>query len=253
VQRLRDTKPSPGSPEAILVEAIKASLPVEPSLYQQRRVLERVLDRQRARHGGAVGFLRPVVMVGVLLVAGATAAATFGHTWIVQGLRTLGVGAPIAELTPEPVSRQRRRATPVAELIPGDAAELEPAAETAPRPAVTHATAKPATRAHALRPEARTTGATETSGTSEDPSLVVDAIRALRTDHDSRRASTLLAAYLRTYPHGALSEEAVALSIEAAAAAKSPSASTFAAQYLREYPHGRFRHAAEQALEQRQP
>jgi hypothetical protein len=58
---------------------------------------------------------------------------------------------------------------------------------------------------------------------------------------------------LRTYPHGALSEEAVALSIEAAAASRSPSATTFAAQYLREYPHGRFRRTAEQAVEQRQP
>lgn len=253
MQRLRDTKPAPGSPEAILVEAIKASVPVEPSTYQQRRVLERVLDRQRGRHGGAIRFLRPVVVVAVLLVAGVTAAATFGHTWIVQGLRTLGIAAPVAEVAPAPVLRPRRRATPVAELIPNDAAELEPAAETPAPAAATHAAAKPAARTHALRPEVRTTGASGTAELSEDPSLVVDAIRALRTDHDSRRASRLLAAYLRTYPHGALSEEAVALSIEAAAAGKSPSASTFAAQYLREYPHGRFRHAAEQALEQRQP
>jgi hypothetical protein len=250
VQRLRDTKPAPGSPEAILVEAIKASAPVEPSPYRQRRVLERVLDRQRGRHGGAVGFLRPVVVVGVLLVAGVTAAATFGHTWIVQGLRTLGVTAPAAELAPEPVLRPRRQATPVAELIPNDPAELEPLAEVAPTPGTIHAAPRPAARAHALRLEGRTA---EGRTTAEDPSLVVDAIRALRTDHDSRRASKLLSAYLRTYPHGALSEEAVALSIEAAAAGKSPSASTFAAQYLREYPHGRFRRAAEQALEQRQP
>jgi hypothetical protein len=233
-----------------LIDAITASAPVEPSPYQQRRVLERVLDRQRGRHGGAVRFLRPVVMVGVLLVAGVTAAATFGHTWIVQRLRTLGVTAPVAELAPDPVLRPRRRPTPVAELIPNDPAAIEPAAEAAPKPVATHAAPKAAARAHTLRAEGRTA---EDRTTAEDPSLVVDAIRALRTDHDSRRASRLLAAYLRTYPHGALSEEAVALSIEAAAAGKSPSASTFAAQYLREYPHGRFRRAAEQALEQRQP
>jgi protein-tyrosine phosphatase len=83
--------------------------------------------------------------------------------------------------------------------------------------------------------------------------LVVEAIRALRTDRDPGRAATLLAAYLRTYPHGALSEEALALSIEASAAQHDPRAATFADQYLREYPHGRFRRAAGQALERRQP
>ena len=76
-----------------------------------------------------------------------------------------------------------------------------------------------------------------------------DAIQALRTDRDPARAGRLLAEYLARYPHGALAEEAVALSIEAAAARHSPSAAGFAERYLREYPHGRFRHTAEQALE----
>jgi len=66
-------------------------------------------------------------------------------------------------------------------------------------------------------------------------------------------AASLLAACLRTYPDGALSEEALALSIEASADQHDPRAATFAEQYLREYPHGRFRRAAGQALERRQP
>jgi hypothetical protein len=259
VERLRDRKQIPGSPEAILVDAIKASAPIEPSLLQQQRVLERVLARQRTRHSGAALYLRPVVVVGVLLVAGVTAAATFGHSWIAQGLRSLGSHDAVVAMAPDPAARARRHRTPVAEPMPPPASEAEPVTAPEPAPVATpRATPRPAARTRAIRPEGRTpegrTPEGRTSeGRTEDPSLVVDAIRALRSDHDSRRAASLLATYLRTYPQGALSEEALVLSIEAAAAGRSPSAATFAAQYLREYPRGRFRRAAEQALEQRQP
>jgi outer membrane protein assembly factor BamD (BamD/ComL family) len=83
---------------------------------------------------------------------------------------------------------------------------------------------------------------------SEDPSLMVDAIQALRNDHEPGRASRLLADYLARYPRGALAEEAIALSIEAAAANHSPAAAGFAERYLRQYPTGRFRETAEKAL-----
>ena len=76
----------------------------------------------------------------------------------------------------------------------------------------------------------------------------MSAIQALRQDRDPERAGRLLAAYLRTHPRGALAEEAVALSIEAADARHSPAAATFAERYLKEYPHGRFRSAAERVL-----
>jgi len=233
-----------------LVDAIKASAPVEPTIFQQRRVLERVLERQRSRRAwdGTAMLLRPVVMVGVLLMAGVTAASAFGHAWIAQGLRSFRKHAPVLATASDPILRAHRHPTSIAEPVAPPPSEPEPVAEPTPAPVATHATPRLAARSHAIHPEARTAEAR-----TEDPSLVVDAIRALRTDRDWRRASSLLATYLRTYPHGALSEEAVALSIEAAAAGRSPSAATFAAEYLREYPHGRFHRAAEQAIEQRQP
>ena len=237
MERLRDTNPVPGSPEAILIDAINASAPIEPTAFQQQRVLERVLERQRARHGSGARFLRPVVALAVLLVAGATAAATFGHGWLARGLRALGEQAPTVATVPE--AAPRRHPTAVAEPTTAIApAEAEPSPEPEPAPVAAHAP-RLAARPHAIR--------------TEDPSLVVDAIRALRTDRDPGRAAALLAAYLRTYPHGALSEEALALSIEASADQHDPRAATFADQYLREYPHGRFRRAAGQALERRQP
>ena len=83
---------------------------------------------------------------------------------------------------------------------------------------------------------------------SEDPSQVVAAVEALRKQHDPARAAKLLTEYLAAHPRGALVEEAVALSIEAAAARHDPAATDFARRYLRDYPSGRFRQTAEAAL-----
>jgi outer membrane protein assembly factor BamD (BamD/ComL family) len=73
----------------------------------------------------------------------------------------------------------------------------------------------------------------------------MDAVKALRQDHDPAEARRLLREYLRLYPHGSLAEEARALSFEAARAAHSPDAVTLANDYLTLYPQGRFRKAAE--------
>jgi outer membrane protein assembly factor BamD (BamD/ComL family) len=95
---------------------------------------------------------------------------------------------------------------------------------------------KPVTR-HAERPRA-----------GEDPSQVAEAVRALRKQGDPVRAQALLDQYLRQNPRGALSEDALALSIEAAAARKDPRAAEHARRYLARYPNGRFRALAERVL-----
>lgn len=82
----------------------------------------------------------------------------------------------------------------------------------------------------------------------DDPGDVVQAIRALRQDHDAGRAAELLAGYLRVHPSGALSEEALALSIEAATARHNPAAASLSRRYLTQYPTGRFREYAEKQL-----
>jgi predicted Zn-dependent protease len=82
----------------------------------------------------------------------------------------------------------------------------------------------------------------------EDPSQVAEAVRALRKQGDSARAQALLDQYLKANPRGALAEDALALSIEAAAARKDPRAAEYARRYLARYPNGRFRGMAERAL-----
>ena len=57
-------------------------------------------------------------------------------------------------------------------------------------------------------------------------------------------AQKLLDGYLASHPSGALSEDALALSIEAATARRDPRASEYARRYLAQYPNGRFRQLA---------
>ena len=53
---------------------------------------------------------------------------------------------------------------------------------------------------------------------------------------------------MQANPQGALSEEALALSIEAAHARKDPAAKSHARRYLARYPAGRQRRLAERVL-----
>jgi hypothetical protein len=55
------------------------------------------------------------------------------------------------------------------------------------------------------------------------------------------RARALLARYLGRHPNGALAEEALALSIEAAVAHHDGDAAALGARYLQRYPAGPFR------------
>ena len=225
--------------EEYLADLIRASEPVVVTPGRKQRVLNRVTLRQQTRRSATSRLLRPVLALGVLALAGATAAATIGRrAWIERHTdASVRPAAPLASPPP-------RRARSLSSSHHAVAAALEEGPRVAPEPIVPVRASRPTRHAPKVTARARV-------ATSEDPSRVVDAIQALRNDHDPARASNLLAEYLARYPHGALAEEAVALSIEAAAARRSPSAAVFAERYLRQYPNGRFRHTAEQALEQR--
>jgi hypothetical protein len=205
--------------ESRLIDLIEACEPVSISDLGKKRSLGAVYYRHHQQRRRARFAMRLAMASGVLLVTGAATAAVFGVRWRTQPAPVVVALAPAP--APHHVARPLR--APIAEPA---AAPAPPAPEIAPAPPVRHA--------HVMR--------------SEDPSLVVSAIQALRQDRDPARASRLLAAYLKTYPRGALVEEAIALSFEAADARKSPAAAAFAQRYLRDYPQGRFRVAAERLL-----
>jgi hypothetical protein len=93
-----------------------------------------------------------------------------------------------------------------------------------------------APRARHLAPPAATAPQAET-----ESQVVLQAMRALRLEKNPVRARALLAKYLERNPSGALAEEALALSIEAAVAHHDPDAAALGARYLRRYPSGPFR------------
>jgi outer membrane protein assembly factor BamD (BamD/ComL family) len=74
-------------------------------------------------------------------------------------------------------------------------------------------------------------------------------MRALRRDHNPARARALLESYLGEHPSGALAEEALAMSIEAALARQDVAdAHRLAARYVRLYPTGPFHVMATRTL-----
>ena len=123
-----------------------------------------------------------------------------------------------------------------------------PVVEAAPTQAAEEATLQPHAQAVTEPSVARDDGfATRARAASEPASLVFGAMQALRREGRPDRAAKLLDEYRRRYPSGALSEEALALSVEAATLRGDPRAKALADSYLARYPRGQFHEAAERA------
>ena len=73
-----------------------------------------------------------------------------------------------------------------------------------------------------------------------DAAKLRSAMQALRREHDPEQAELLLSRYRAQHPASPLSEEALVLAIEAAAARDRVAARALAAEYLHRFPHGRF-------------
>ena len=211
----------PASPaEARLAELVSAAEPLTTFEAQKRRTLDAILAGRHERRSSSPFALRFALAAGILLAAGAATAAFGVRHWRAE----TPPSAPAVALAPV-VHHAAPRPVAVAQAV------------VTPEPA-------PAPEAPSLRARPHRT---------EDPARVVAALRALRQDHDPARASRLLAGYLHAYPHGALAEEATALSIEAADARHSPAAVAFAERYLRDYPNGRFQQTAARVLARAEP
>jgi hypothetical protein len=167
--------------------------------------------------------------LSVALLAGASAVAAVGAHLLVR--------SPAVVVAPAVPPADKPTAAPI--RIDSAPASTEPAVSPMP-PTMPSAPGAPRVRWSAGA-RARSEG--------ENPSAVMDAVKALRQDHDPVEASRLLREYLRKYPRGSLSEEARALSVEAAVARNGPDVSSLSKEYLRLYPNGRFRKAAQHALE----
>jgi hypothetical protein len=87
---------------------------------------------------------------------------------------------------------------------------------------------------------------TGTTAAARERTQVLDAMIALRRDHDPASAGAMLQHYLTSHPNGTLREEALVLAIEAAHARGDLAlAKSLAREYQNAYPNGRFRRYAQ--------
>jgi len=165
-----------------------------------------------------------VAMVAIVALGAGTAGAVITRRWIVPAVSG---GAPAAGPA-RPPARQAK-AQPVAPAEPVAIADETAAEIPHPKAPARSAPRKPASPAPSAAAVAR------------ERTEVLDALVALRREHDPVRAGTLLTRYLTAHPRGALREEALVLAMEAAdARGDRPGAAQLAQTYQTEFPGGRF-------------
>jgi hypothetical protein len=195
----------------------------------------------RTRRAGL--HTRVVFVVPALILASAVAGAATrpGTGW----LRALGAwarvtqpGSPAPTLAPAP----RTTAAETTSRPPAPALPDVPPVVTAAPSSPPRATAPP------VRAASKSTRTTAVDAADES-ALVVEAVRALRRDHDPRRARELAEEALHRFPHGAQSEEATAVAMEGASGdGDTAAARRWAERYLASFGAGRFADRARDVL-----
>jgi hypothetical protein len=237
--------------EAWAIRLLESAPRADSSPLRKQRVWAALMQAPPRR---ARPVFRALVGTGSLLLvlvgATAIASAARGHwpAWAVSAFGRLLPGGGHA-------STSLVAAAPESEAAPPSIHSREPSnwksAPTASAPAAL-APAAPAPTA-AANPFPHIAGANghrpngARSSAGDDSRSVVAAIRALRKDRDPARARTLSRDYLTAHPRGALAQEALAISIEAAMVQRDPEADALGRRYLQRYPGGAFSALARRA------
>lgn len=185
-----------------------------------------------------------MALAAALFIAGTAAAATLGHQLLTSE------EAPIARApSPPEVHAPRQLApAPVVARAPEPEQPAQPEAEVSEVAATAPAKPQHKLRTHHVAKRGKAQAPQATPAPGEDPTRVVQAIRALRQQGDAAKAQGLLNDYMKKNPNGLLSEEALALSIEAAHTRKDPKAKSYARRYLARFPGGRHSAFAKRVL-----
>jgi hypothetical protein len=208
-----------------LLRSVAPTTTATPVTEMKQRVWRSLQHPPAAAPRRLPSFILKLAIVAIVALGAGTAGAVIARRWIVPRFHSQGVaGAPAR---PERMTPTRPTApTPQVAPAPVEA----PAVETPPP--------KPAARPTVRRVAS---AAPSAAAVARERTEVLDALVALRREHDPARAGTLLARYLSAHPRGAMREEALALAIEAAdARGDRVAAAQLAQAYQAEFPAGRF-------------
>jgi hypothetical protein len=234
VKRLLDEQGLEGT-DRKLAELFRAAAPFEVNAFSRRRVLVNLERRQGTRGSVSRLWLRGAV-VGALLITG-SAAAAIGHRHAEPGSFLFGWFGSHTATAASPKALPKVAPASAAAPVASVASDPSEASSAEPEPAADIVMQSRSSKSGRTRPES-----------SEDGKHIVEAIQALRTERDPSRAQALLNDYLKSHPHGVLSGDALALSIEAASAQHDPRAADYARRYLSAFPNGKYRDLANRAL-----
>lgn len=227
--------------EAWAVRLLASAPRAESNLLRKQRVWAALMQaparRSRPVFRAAVGAGSLLL---VLVGATALASAARGHwpAWAMSAFGRMLPGGDHASTSPVVAAPESEAAPAAAHFREPDSWKSAPAASGS---SVAGTSFPHIARANGHRPiGARSLAA-------DDSRAVVAAIRALRRDGDPARARSLSRAYLTAHPRGALAQEALAISIEAAMVQQDPEADALGRRYLQHYPRGAFTALARRA------
>jgi hypothetical protein len=251
-QRLIEMRDFSDPDEAETARLLRSMPPTAVSEVVERRVYARVCaPRLRGPR-----FVRLTVLASALLVSTTILCATLARHWLGRSddrsPRSPALSVPVAQ--PKRLVAQRE---PAPESAPADSTPVSPSATDEGGAAATVHTSAHRDRlrgfAAARRPtlvasdrdipreELPPPEVAAAPPPPEEAALVLSALRALRREHNPVQAGALLQTYLARFPKGVLTEEALALGIEAAVARQDARfAAILSNQYLGRYPAGRF-------------
>jgi hypothetical protein len=252
-QRLLEMREFCDPDEAETVRLLRSLSPATVGETAERRVFARVC----ARRSRGPRLARVAVLVTSLLVSTTILCATLARRWLAgSDQKSIALGVPAARPrhpTAQPEQEPGVRPAPAANIPTSPSATAEGIVASASAARVS---------SHRDRPREALGGKQLAVASSDPPSpveesppkemapapappeeaaLVMAALRSLRREHNPAHASALLRRYLTRFPEGVLTEEALAIGIEAALARHdAASAAALANQYLGRYPTGRF-------------
>jgi hypothetical protein len=235
--------------------------PLERAPERERRIERKRRSRTPLQ---ALAFARPLWMLAVFFGA-VTAAATVGGGWRRVRERLFWPASTVTALYEVRPPPEREPIAPNAQAPSPPAAEPNFAGDGVAVRTEDRSPRQPDSERHTSGQKAATGrpsgGASVPSGalsagppatppaaaTGPGAALVIEAMKARRTG-DPARAARLLNEYRTKYPDGALQEEALVLSIEAAASLGDASVGELARTYLTLFPNGRFGNRVERVL-----